>query len=275
MLKITNSKLWLFALIIAVSMIGCGCNHHGDTDPAFSDTGSVCEGADCVFIGALGDPESAAGYAIMAKAAISTVPTSIVTGNIALSPASRTYLTGWSLIDEPVDRYFTSSQVVAPFRLYAADNLGGTSAILTPAILSMEAAYTDAAGRTATSAATTDVGGGTLTSLTLAPGVYQWGSAVTIPTDLTLNGTSTDVWIFKIAGTLDMAANKNVILAGGAKAQNIFWQVSDVVTIGAGTHFEGIILAQTQIIFGNLSSINGRLLAQSEVHLSATTVTQP
>ena len=139
----------------------------------------------------------------------------------------------------------------------------------------MQAAYTDAAGRTATSAATTNVGAGTLTSLTLAPGVYEWGSNVTIPTDLTLNGSATDVWIFKVAGTLDMAAAKNVILAGGALPQNIFWQVSDVVTIGANTHFEGIILGQTAIAFGNLASINGRLLAQTAVTLDATTVTQP
>jgi len=139
----------------------------------------------------------------------------------------------------------------------------------------METAYTDAAGRTATSAATTNVGSGTLTSLTLAPGVYEWGSAVTIPTDLTFNGTATDVWILKVAGTLDMAAAKNVVLAGGALPQNIFWQVSGAVTTGANTHFAGIILGQTSITFGNLSSINGRLLAQSAVVLDATTVAVP
>jgi hypothetical protein len=139
----------------------------------------------------------------------------------------------------------------------------------------MGAAYTDAAGRTATSAATTNVGSGTLTSLTLTTGVYEWGSAVTIPTDLTLNGSATDVWIFKVAGTLDMAAAKNVILTGGALAKNVFWQVSGAVSIGANTHFEGIILGQTAITMGNLSSINGRLLAQSAVNLDATTVTQP
>jgi len=139
----------------------------------------------------------------------------------------------------------------------------------------MEAAYTDAAGRTATSAAHTNVGGGTLTSLTLTRGVYEWGSNVTIPTELTLSGSATDVWIFNVVGTLDMAANKNVILTGGALPQNIFWRVSGIVTIGAGTHFEGIILGKTIINFGNLASINGRLLAQSAVNLSATTVTQP
>lgn len=221
---------------------------------------------------------TAANYAILAKTGVSTVPSSVVTGNVGLSPAARTYLTGWSETAAPdaSDTYSTSAQVVAPFKLYAADYVGGTtSADLGTAVLNMGTAYTDAAGRTATSAATTNVGGGTLTGLTLAAAVYEWGSNVTIPTDLTLSGSATDVWIFKVAGTLDMAAAKNVILSGGALPQNIFWQVSDVVTIGANTHFEGIILAQTMISMGNLASINGRLLAQSAVTLDATTVTQP
>ena len=72
-----------------------------------------------------------------------------------------------------------------------------------------------------------------------------------------------------------MAAAKNVILTGGALAKNVFWQVSGAVSIGANTHFAGIILGQTAITMGNLSSINGRLLAQSAVNLDATTVTQP
>jgi hypothetical protein len=64
-------------------------------------------------------------------------------------------------------------------------------------------------------------------------------------------------------------------MTGGALAKNVFWQVAGAVTIGANTHFEGIILGQTGINFGNLSSINGRLLAQTAVVLDATTVTAP
>ncbi len=218
---------------------------------------------------------TAANYAILAKSGVATVPSSVVTGNVGLSPAARGSLTGWSET-EVTTTYSTSAQVVAPFKLYAADYVGGTTTPdLGTAVLNMETAYTDAAGRTATSAATTNVGSGTLTSLTLTPGVYEWGSNVTIPTDLTLNGSATDVWIFKVAGTLGMAAAKNVILTGGALPKNVFWQVSGAVTIGANTHFEGIILGQTSITFGNLSSINGRLLAQTAVNLDATTVTQP
>lgn len=219
---------------------------------------------------------TAINYAVLAKTAVSTVPSSAVTGNVGLSPAARAALTGWSETYDITDTYATSAQVAAPYKLYAADLVGGTtSSDLTTAVLNMQAAYTDAAGRTATSAATTNVGSGTLTSLTLTPGVYEWGSAVTIPTNITFNGNATDVWILKVAGTLNMASNKTVILGGTALAKNIFWQVSGAVTIGGGTAFKGIVLGQTAITMGNLSTIEGRLLAQSAVTLNATTVTQP
>ena len=269
------------ALFLVVSMTGCGSDG-GSPGAAGSAAGSggatkgnVSVSADAVPLGA------AANYALLAKAGVSTVPDSKITGNVGVSPAARTFLTGWSLIAEPTDTFFTSAQVVAPGKLYAADNVGGTTSVdLTTAVANMGTAYTNAAGRTATSAATTNVGAptpGTLTSLILTPGVYQWGSAVTIPTDLILDagGNANAVWIFQVAGTLTMAADKIVILRGGALPQNIFWQVAGAVNIGANTHFEGIILGQTSITFENKASINGRLLAQTAVNLGATTVAVP
>ena len=241
----------------------------------FTTVAASAAGPAAVLLGTAGN------YAILTKTGVSTVPTSKVTGHVAVSPAARTYLTGWSEtynVSPPdvTDTYATSDQVDSPFKLYAADLVGGTtSSDLTVAVLDMQTAYTDAAGRTATSAATVDVGAGTLTGLTLAPGVYEWGSNVTITGDITLSGTASQVWIFKIAGTLTMAANKNVTLSGDAKAENIFWQVSEGVTIGAGTNFKGVILGQTAITFDTGSSINGRLLAQTAVVLRSTTVTQP
>ena len=219
---------------------------------------------------------TAINYAILAKTAVSTVPGSAVTGHVGLSPAARGYLTGWSQSYDSTDTYATAGQVAAPYKLYASDLVGGTTSMdLSTAVLNMQAAYTDAAGRSATSAATTNVGSGTLTSLTLTPGVYEWGSAVTIPTDLTFNGAATDVWILKVAGTLSMAANMKVVLEGGALAKNIFWQVSEGVTVGAGTAFKGIVLGKTAITMESSSSIEGRLLAQTAITLDATTVTQP
>jgi hypothetical protein len=139
----------------------------------------------------------------------------------------------------------------------------------------MVAAYNFAAGQTATSAATTDVGAGTLTDQTLTPGVYVWGSAVTIPTNLTLNGNSTAVWIFIVGGTLDMAANKSVILAGGAKPKNVFWAASGATTIGAGTAFNGVILSPAAITMQTGATLNGRLMSGTAVALDQNTIVRP
>jgi hypothetical protein len=235
---------------------------------AFTTGTTVAANPGAVNLGTAGD------YAIFANSGIDTSPgASIITGDIGLGPAvTSTAFTGFTPTNVP-STFATFAEVSG--KAYAFDYAPPTPTRVNTASLDMGTAYTDAAGRTATSAATTNVGGGTLTGLTLTAGVYEWGSAVTIPTDLTLSGSSTDVWIFKVAGTLDMAAAKNVILAGSAQSKNIFWQVSGATTIGANTHFEGIILDQTAITFGANSSINGRLLAQTAVNLNATTVAQP
>jgi hypothetical protein len=210
---------------------------------------------------------------VLAKTGISNTGASAITGNIGISPSGASSVTGFGLVADATNVFSTSSLVTG--KVYASDYAVPAPANLTAAVLNMQAAYTDAAGRAATSAATTNVGGGTLTSLTLTPGVYEWGTAVTIPTDLTLNGNATDVWIFKVAGTLTMAAAKNVILSGGALAKNIFWQVSGAVAIGAGSHFEGIILGQTGITLLTGASMNGRALAQSAVTLDSNAITAP
>ena len=264
----------ILSTTILLAAIVAGCSDGGGgtgVNTGLGATGAVCAGASCVNLGTAGN------YAILAKTGVSSVPSSVITGNIGLSPAARTFLTGWSLITEPTDTSFGSAQVSG--RLYAADNVPPTPTQLTTAVGDMQTAYTNAAGRTASSAATTNVGAGTLTSLTFnaVPGgvtVYEWGSNVTIPTDLTLSGSATDVFILKVAGTLNMAAAKNVVLVG-VLPKNIFWQVSGAVNIGANTNFKGIILGQTAITFGNLASLNGRLLAQTAVTLDKATVTQP
>jgi len=140
----------------------------------------------------------------------------------------------------------------------------------------MLAAYNDAAGRTLPNFL--DLAGGNLAGLTLAPGLYNWGTAVTLPvgTSVTISGGPNDVWIFQIAGTLTTGAGTDVILAGGARAKNIFWQVAGTsVSLGADATFNGVVLAKSAINLGNQASTNSRLLAQTAVNLDQNAVTQP
>ena len=148
-----------------------------------------------------------------------------------------------------------------------------TPANLTTAVSNMEAAYTDAAGRTTPDF--TELGAGEIGGLTLVPGLYKWGTDVTISTNVTLNGSATDVWIFQIAGGITQASATQVILTGGALPKNVFWQSFGVVSIGTTAHMEGVVLSQTAITLGTGASANSRLLAQTAVTLDGNTVTQP
>ena len=111
--------------------------------------------------------------------------------------------------------------------------------------------------------------------MTLAPGVYKWGTGVLIATSVTLNGSATAVWVFQIGQGLTMSSAANVILTGGAQAKNVFWQVAGNVVLGTTAHLEGVVLTQTSVALATGASIRGRLLAQTAVTLDASTVIQP
>lgn len=216
-----------------------------------------------VLLGAAGE------FAILAKSAISTVPTSVITGNLGLSPAAASYITGFSLTR--AGTHWTTPQVTG--EVFAADNDPPTPSNMTTAIGAMEAAYTDAAGRPTpdfVNLATGAIGG-----LTIIPGLYKWSSSVTMTSDVQIQGGMNDVWIFQISGDLSMSSAKIITLSGGAQAKNIFWQVAGFVDLGTTAHAEGVILSKTLIKLGTGASINGRLEAQTAVTLASNTVTVP
>jgi len=216
------------------------------------------------------DLGTAGDYAILAKAAISTVPTSAVTGDIGVSPAAATYVTGFELTADATNVFATSDQVTG--NVYAADYEVPTPSNMTTAISDMEFAFVDAAGRAPD---VTELGAGTLSGSTLTAGVYQWGTGLLIPTDLSLTGSATDVWIFQVAQDLTMSNGTSVLLTGGALPKNVFWQVSGQVDLGTTVHFEGVVLSQTAITLGTGASVEGRLLAQTAVILRSSTVVEP
>ncbi len=213
-------------------------------------------------------------YALLAKTGISNVTGSAITGgHVGLSPAAASYVTGFALVADASNVFSTSIAVIAPAKIYAADYALPTAPNLTAAVLSMQRAYTDAAGRMPPDEL--NLSNGNLGGLTLEPGLYTWGTTVTIPSDLTLSGGANDVWIFQIANDLDLSAAKSVILSGDAQAENVFWQVAGEVTLHPTSHFEGIILSQTAITLETGASLHGRAFAQSNIALDDNDVTAP
>ncbi|KIJ29816.1 hypothetical protein M422DRAFT_137549, partial [Sphaerobolus stellatus SS14] len=192
---------------------------------------------------ALGPPAIVLGtsgnFVVLAKTGIATVPNSVITGNIGVSPVSATAITGFSLTEDPSGTFATSTQVVG--RVFAADFTTPTPSNIGNAVLAMQAAFTD--GNSRRTNAVINVGAGTLTGLTLAPGLYTWSTTVSVVTSLTLSGSAADTWILQIAGGLNLAPAQSIILSGGALAKNVFWVVSGSVSIGGTSSFAGILLA--------------------------------
>ncbi|MBE3097145.1 MAG: DUF3494 domain-containing protein [Planctomycetes bacterium] len=213
------------------------------------------------------DLGTAGNFTILAETGISTTKTTKIVGDIGVSAAAATYLTGFGQIMDGSGTFSTSTYVTG--KIYAADYTPTTPAYLTTAVSDMQAAYTDAAGR---GADFLGVDGGILGVTTLVPGVYKWTTGVTIPTDLTLSGGAGDVWIFQIAGTLAVGSGTKVILIGGAQANNIFWAVADVTTLYSMSEFKGTILDQTLIAMQDGATLDGRALAQTAVTLIGNTV---
>lgn len=211
------------------------------------------------------DLRSAGNYAILSKSGITNVPPSVVTGHVGTSP-----ITGAALL-------LTCSEVSGEIRTVdAAGPLPCRLTVpgkLTGNVLNMETAYDNAAGRTNPNYV--NLGAGNIGGMTLRPGLYKWTTDLIIPADVTLKGGSNEVWIFQIAGTLDLASATQIILSGGASAKNIFWQVAGAATLGTTSHFEGTILGKTGINMLTGATINGRLLAQTAVTLQQNTVVKP
>lgn len=226
-------------------------------------TGSTSSTLAVVDLGAAGN------YVILAKTAINNGATSAITGDLALSPAATSYITGLALTN--ATGYATAAQVTG--KIYAADMADPTPINLTTAVNNMVTAYNDAAGRP--SPDFSELGTGNIGGKTLTAGLYKWTNSVTMPADVTISGGPNEVWIFQIAGDLTMSSGVKITLNGGAQAKNIFWQVAGQATFGTTTHFEGILLSMTGITFQTGASMNGRALAQTAVILDQNAITKP
>jgi uncharacterized protein (TIGR03437 family) len=212
---------------------------------------------------------TAGNYVVLSETGITDVPPSAIVGNIGASP-----ITGAAV-------HVSCSEVIGTISVVDAAGPAPCSQIvpgaLGVAINDMNTAYTSAAGRPTPDFI--NLGAGNITGLNLVPGLYKWGTDVLITAaGVTLTGGPNSVWIFQIAGDLTLANNGHIMLAGGAQANNIFWQVGASnfgATLGTGSVFNGTILSGKQVIENTGATLNGRALAQTQVTLQSTAITTP
>jgi hypothetical protein len=214
-----------------------------------------------------------ANFAVLGGYAVTNVPTSAITGDVGLSPAAESFMTGFSQTD--ATGYAISPQVTG--KIYAASMAGATHDMLTTAKGDLTIAYNDAAGRTPVPVSTfLNPGVGNLAGLNLAAGLYKFTGDAIATTDFTLTGSATDVWIFQIESALTVSNGVHVTLAGGARASNIFWKVGTSAIFGTTSVFQGTVMAGASITMQTGARLNGRALAFSgTVALDSNVITVP
>ena len=119
----------------------------------------------------------------------------------------------------------------------------------------------------------------TINGLTFTPGLYKSASSVLLSVgNVTLDaqGNANAVFIFQVGSTLTTIGSTQVILAGGAQAKNIFWQVGSSATLGTYSVFKGTIMALASITVNTGAMLDGRALARNAaVTLDSNAITAP
>lgn len=187
------------------------------------------------------DLASSSSFAVLAGAGVTVagpVNSTVITGDIGTFPT--TTITGFE-------------NVVQTGVNHAGDGVTQTAKD------DLTLAYNDAVGRSATTYyGAIDLGGYNLVS-----GVYNGSSSVGITGTLTFDagGDPNAVWIFQIGSSLTTANNSQILLANGAQAANIFWQVGSTATLGTYSDFSGSILALSTITLTTGATVDGRVLS--------------
>jgi len=237
-------------------------------------------------IDTLGVGSAAGDYVILSGAAITNVPPSVITGNIGAYPIAGSFI--GVPCAEVTGNIFERD---ATYVVGACTNItpGDAAGLLAATLIAGSAgasAYVDAAGRAPTFPL--NLYGGDLTGRTLAPGVYNWGSDVSVNPSglagpgnaLTLVGGPNDVWIFQMSGNLILGAPAGpgvVILSPGVQANNIFWQVGGGAgaKLYPGSVLYGNVLSNTAVVMQAGASLTGRAFGPTGVTLISNTITSP
>ena len=219
---------------------------------------------------------SASNFAILGAAAITNIPTSLITGDVGLTPDTGANITGFSA---PL----TCPEVVG--RIYAVDSSGPACALVDAVLLSNAktdalAAFTNATGaaRGTPIAISTNLEG-----LTFYPGLYESLTTIDLSAGgiLTLDaqGDPNAVFVIRSATAINALSTSQVVLSGGTKASNVFWSAGSAITLGVNSVMKGTLLASTAITLQTGAQLEGRALNQgaaaAAITCDACTITVP
>jgi hypothetical protein len=193
-------------------------------------------------------------FVVLAGSTVTNAGPSALTGDLGVSPG-------------------TAATGFPPGTIVGTQHIGDSTSAQGEADLTT--AYNDAAGRTLCAVSVA----GNLGGQTLTPGLYKSTSSLEISSgDLTLDaqGDATAVFIFQMASTLTTTSGRQVILSGGAKSTNVFWQVGSSATLGSTSAFQGTVMADQAVTMSTGATLNGRVLARvAAITLDSNTIVKP
>ncbi|MHB1208016.1 MAG: ice-binding family protein [Rhodospirillaceae bacterium] len=194
-------------------------------------------------------------FAVFAGASVTNTGSSVITGEVGVSPGSS--VTG-----------FFPPGIVNGGTIHLNDGVAVTAGS------DFLSAYVTLAGSPVTQNLTGgDLGVGPLANL--SPGVYKFDSTAQLNGALTLDGGGDPnaQFIFLIGTALTTASASSVVLTNGAFFENVYWLTGTAATLGSTTAFAGSILAGSSIIFDSGAGLTcGRALAQASVTLINNTI---
>ena len=192
---------------------------------------------------------TATSFAVLAGSTITNTGSSVVNGDLGLSPGSA--VTGF-----PPGVVNGGTHIADGVALQAKNDL--------------VTAYNDAANQTPF----VDMTGVNLGNQNLSPGVYHFSSSAQLTGPLTLSGFG--VFIFQIGSSLTTASASSVLLTNGAQACGVYWQVTSSATFGTATAFQGTVMALQSITMNTGATLIGRALARNAaVTLDTNTLNRP
>jgi len=199
---------------------------------------------------------STAKFAVLAASTVTNTGPSRIMGDLGVSPG--TAVTG-----------FPPAKLVHGGMMHAADDAAAQAHLDLGTVMDtanlLNECFTDKTG---------NLGG-----MTIYPGLYTTAGSMELTSgDLTLDaqGDGDAVFIFKTATTFVSTVGRQIFLAGGAKADNIFWVIGSSATLGGNSVMHGTVMADQSITVGGGATVNGRVLARvAAVGLNANAINLP